>query len=167
MTLPKNFCMAPWVHAMHDTQYVRKACCVSEISTDVETRTAKSFEDFQNSEHMKAIRKSLMNNIIPAECFQCDVTVGNVNKVDLFKDFWNTYYGEFYEDAMSKTQADGSTTFKPVYYDYRFGKTCNFKCRHCSSSSSSQIELEERINNLEHANYDDLIEDTDERNHSL
>jgi organic radical activating enzyme len=167
MTIPENFCMAPWVHAMHDTQYVRKACCTAEISTDQATRTAKDFEDFQNSNHMKEIRKSLMNNKIPADCFQCDVTVGNVNKVNLFKDFWNTYYSDYYEDAMSKTLPDGSTTFKPVYYDYRFGKTCNFKCRHCSSSSSSLIELEERNNNLEHANQDDIIEDSDERNQIL
>ena len=167
MTMPENFCMAPWVHAMHDTQYVRKACCTAEISTDKDTRTAKTFEEFQNSTYMKEIRTSLMNNKFSAACNQCDVTVGDANKVNLFKDFWNTYYSDYYNDAMSKTETDGSTTFKPVYYDYRFGKTCNFKCRHCSSSSSSQIELEERIHNLEHAINDDLIEDPDERNELL
>lgn len=167
MTMPENFCMAPWVHAMHDSQYVRKACCTADIPTDKNTRTAKTFVEFQNSTYMKEIRTSLMNNKFSAACNQCDVTVGDANKVNLFKDFWNTYYSDYYNDAMSKTETDGSTTFKPVYYDYRFGKTCNFKCRHCSSSSSSQIELEERIHNLEHAINDDLIEDPDERNELL
>jgi pyruvate-formate lyase-activating enzyme len=108
-----------------------------------------------------------MNGVIPPECHRCDVSTGAIKNVNLFKDFWNKYYGQYYYDAMSQTSTDGSTSFEPVYYDYRFGNVCNYKCRHCSSASSSSIQLEERQNNLPNGFNLANIDNKDERNNIL
>lgn len=167
MNIPDNFCMAPWVHAMHDTEYVRVACCTSDIPTDAATRHAMKFEEFQNSEHMKSIRRSLMSGVIPYPCRRCDSAAGPLKNVNLYKDFWNSAYGNYYKEAMEQTDADGSTTFQPVQFDYRFGNSCNYKCRHCASHASSSIQLEERLNNLEPAQHFHIVDNPDERNNIL
>ena len=49
---------------------------------------------------------------------------------------------------MDNTQADGTTTVKPVSWDYRFSNLCNFKCRMCGDMLSSSWESEQRANNM-------------------
>lgn len=164
----QNFCMAPWVHAMHDANYTRMACCTSDVPTDLTTAKISKFADFQNSEHMKSIRKNFMAGIMPQACHRCNVNSHSVTSVKLFKDFWNEHYGQYYQQAMALTLPSGETSFQPVYYDYRFGNTCNYKCRHCSSVSSSSIELEEKQYGLLPGNPEfHVTVDSDNRNQIL
>lgn len=165
MERPENLCMAPWVHAMHDTNYVRSACCTADVPESLSERHAIKFKDFQNSEYMKNIRRQMMNNILPKECHRCNKDSDHLKNVNVFKDHWNTYYSHHYEEAMNSTAEDGATTFQPVYYDYRFGNTCNYKCRHCSPHASSSIEREEKLYNLD--NPTKIVLDEDVRNQIL
>jgi hypothetical protein len=67
---------------------------------------------------------------------------------DVYRSYFNRLFGHKYEDAMAATQADGSTTVKPVSWDYRFSNLCNFKCRTCGDMLSSSWETEQRQTNM-------------------
>jgi hypothetical protein len=46
------------------------------------------------------------------------------------------------------TDTDGTTTMKPISWDYRFSNLCNFKCRTCGDMLSSSWESEQRQHNM-------------------
>jgi MoaA/NifB/PqqE/SkfB family radical SAM enzyme len=142
--IPDNFCMAPWTHAMHDTHYVRRLCCISAEPPEYLRSSYISLEEFKNSDYVKDIRKQMMAGIMPRDCEWCDINAGKQGHVDLYKDTFNRWLGTYYNEALSKTDKDGHTTMDTKNFDYRFGDICNFKCRHCSSRSSSQIKHEEQ-----------------------
>jgi hypothetical protein len=141
--IPENFCMAPWTHAMHDTHYVRRLCCIAYEPIPELRDSHVTLEDFKNSEYAKKARREMMAGQMPADCAYCDSSASKQGHVEYYKDTFNKWLGKYYEEALSKTDEDGYTTMETKNYDYRFGNVCNFKCRHCSSRASSQIEHEE------------------------
>lgn len=141
--IPENFCMAPWTHAMHDTHYVRRLCCIAYEPIPELRDSHVTLEDFKNSEYAKKARREMMAGQMPADCAYCDASASKQGHVDYYKDTFNKWLGKYYEEALAKTDEDGYTTMETKNYDYRFGNVCNFKCRHCSSRASSQIEHEE------------------------
>jgi hypothetical protein len=145
--IPNNFCMAPWIHAMHDTLNIRRVCCISlsEHSNDHET-----LDDFKNSSEVKNVRKQMMEGILPKECKSCDTSDSSQSFVFLYKNHFNNWYGHLYDEAMAKTSEDGYTTMNVRSFDYRFGNVCNYKCRHCEPHNSSLLELEEKKHNIDY-----------------
>lgn len=146
--LPETFCMAPWTHAMHDTHYVRRLCCIAAEPPNETIQSAVTLEDFKNSDYAKNIRKQMIAGVMPKDCEYCDVNASKQGHVNFYKDYFNEQLGQYYEEAISKTNEDGYTSMETKNFDYRFGDICNFKCRHCSSRSSSQIRHEEQQYNL-------------------
>jgi hypothetical protein len=67
---------------------------------------------------------------------------------DVYRSYFNRLFGHKYADAMTNTQEDGTTTLKPVSWDYRFSNLCNFKCRMCGDMLSSSWEIEQRTNDM-------------------
>jgi hypothetical protein len=57
-------------------------------------------------------------------------------------------FGHKQDEIWLTTDADGSTTMKPVSWDYRFSNLCNFKCRMCGDMLSSAWESEQRQHNM-------------------
>jgi len=131
-------------------------CCASrepaqsfEQYIDTSSGTGKynpvSLEEHWNSEHMKSVRRRMMAGETLSECEVCNDKLLNT---DVYRSYFNRLFAHKYDDAMANTQADGSTTIKPVSWDYRFSNLCNFKCRTCGDMLSSSWESEQRANNM-------------------
>jgi hypothetical protein len=131
-------------------------CCASrepaqsfEQYIDTSSGTGKyapvTLEEHWNSEHMKSVRRRMMaGETLP----ECDVCNSKLLNTDVYRSYFNRLFGHKYQDAMSNTNEDGSTTVKPVSWDYRFSNLCNFKCRTCGDMLSSSWETEQRTHNM-------------------
>ena len=156
MQKPDNLCMAPWTHTYLSPQTERRLCCASrepaqsfeqyiDTASGTGTYTPISLEEHWNSEHMKSVRRRMMaGETLP----ECDVCNSKLLNTDVYRSYFNRLFAHKYEYAMAATQADGSTTVKPVSWDYRFSNLCNFKCRTCGDMLSSSWESEQRTNNM-------------------
>ena len=156
MQKPDNLCMAPWTHTYLSPQTERRMCCASrepaqsfEQYIDTSAGTGKytpiTLDQHWNSEHMRSVRRRMMaGKTLP----ECDVCNSKLLNTDVYRSYFNRLFAHKYADAMANTQADGSTTLKPVSWDYRFSNLCNFKCRTCGDMLSSAWESEQRANNM-------------------
>ena len=144
--------MAPWTHTYLSPQTERRMCCASRenaqsfaqyIDTGPGTGdyTPSTLEEHWNSEHMKSVRRRMMAGETLPECDVCNNKLLNTN---VYRSYFNQLFGHKYADAMSATLPDGSTSVKPVSWDYRFSNLCNFKCRMCGDMLSSSWESEQR-----------------------
>ena len=150
MQKPDNLCMAPWTHTYLSPQTERRMCCASrepaqnfEQYIDTAAGTGRyipiTLEQHWNSEHMKSVRRRMMAGETLPECEVCN---------DVYRSYFNRLFAHKYADAMANTAADGSTTVKPISWDYRFSNLCNFKCRTCGDMLSSAWESEQRQHNM-------------------
>ena len=156
MDRPKNLCMAAWTHTYLSPQTERRLCCASrepaqsfEQYIDTTSGTGRyqpiTLEAHWNSEHMRSVRRRMMAGEVLPECAVCNDQLLNT---DVYRSYFNQLFSHKYSDAMANTQADGTTTLKPVSWDYRFSNLCNFKCRMCGDMLSSAWESEQRSNNM-------------------
>ena len=156
MPKPDNLCMAPWTHTYLSPQTERRMCCASrepaqsfEQYIDTSSGTGKynpvTLDEHWNSEHMRSVRRRMMAGETLPECEVCNDKLLNT---DVYRSYFNRLFAHKYEHAMSNTTADGTTTVKPVSWDYRFSNLCNFKCRMCGDMLSSSWESEQRANNM-------------------
>jgi hypothetical protein len=153
---PDTLCMAPWTHTYLSPQTERRMCCASrepaqsfEQYIDTSSGTGRynpvTLDEHWNSEHMKSVRRRMMaGEILP----ECDVCNSKLLNTDVYRSYFNRLFEHKYEHAMTNTLEDGSTTVKPVSWDYRFSNLCNFKCRTCGDMLSSSWESEQRANNM-------------------
>ena len=144
--------MAPWTHTYLSPQTERRMCCASRENAQSFTQyidtgpgtgdyTPSTLEEHWNSEHMKSVRRRMMAGETLPECDVCNNKLLNTN---VYRSYFNQLFGHKYADAMSATLPDGSTSVKPVSWDYRFSNLCNFKCRMCGDMLSSSWESEQR-----------------------
>lgn len=148
--------MAPWTHTYLSPQTERRLCCASREPAqnfqqyiDTAAGTGRyipiTLDEHWNSEHMKSVRRRMMaGETLP----ECDVCNNKLLNTDVYRSYFWGLFGHKYEAAMSQTQPDGSTTMKPVSWDYRFSNLCNFKCRMCGDMLSSSWESEQRQHNM-------------------
>jgi len=155
-TKPETLCMAPWTHTYLSPQSERRLCCASRepaqnfkqyIDTDNGTGDYNSLtlDEWWNSDHVKAVRKKMMNNEIPEECQVCNHKLLNT---DVYRSYFWHLFQHKYNDIWKTTDESGHTVMKPVSWDYRFSNLCNFKCRMCGDMLSSSWESEERKHNM-------------------
>ena len=153
---PKNLCMAPWTHTYVSPQTERRMCCASRepaqsfeqyIDTESGTGVYKpvTLTQHWNSEHMRSVRRRMMQGETLPECAVCNDKLLNT---DVYRTYFNRMFGHLYETAMASTDESGSTTALPVSWDYRFSNLCNFKCRTCGDMLSSAWESEQRVHNM-------------------
>ena len=156
MHKPDTLCMAPWTHTYLSPQTERRMCCASrepaqsfEQYIDTSSGTGRynptTLDEHWNSEHMRSVRRRMMAGETLPECEVCNDKLLNT---DVYRSYFNRLFAHKYESAMVNTAADGSTTVKPVSWDYRFSNLCNFKCRMCGDMLSSSWESEQRTNNM-------------------
>jgi len=149
---PDTLCMAPWTHTYLSPQTERRLCCASRepaqnfeqyIDTDGADGIYNplTLDEWWNSEHVKTVRKKMMNNEVPAECQVCNYKLLNT---DVYRSYFWHLFQHKYDDIWNSTDESGYTTMKPVSWDYRFSNLCNFKCRMCGDMLSSSWESEER-----------------------
>jgi hypothetical protein len=104
-----------------------------------------TLDEHWNSEHMKSVRRRMIaGETLP----ECDVCNSKLLNTDVYRSYFNRLFGHKYQEAMSATAPDGSTTVKPVSWDYRFSNLCNFKCRMCGDMLSSAWETEEKRHDM-------------------
>jgi hypothetical protein len=158
--MPRFFCMAPWVHAFHHSDYSRAACCIAVGGREyTELYRSKSkfltHDEFKNIEPMRRMRLNMLQGHMPEECTECHSNAHNLN--NSYASWFNKTYGHLYDDVLSKTNlTTGETSTKPLSFDYRIGNTCNSRCRHCTSLNSSLIEYDQaqlisKYNNTDYA----------------
>jgi len=148
--------MAPWTHTYLSPQTERRMCCASREPAqnfqqyiDTSAGTGKyipvTLDEHWNGEHMKSVRRRMMAGETLPECEVCNDKLLNTS---VYRSYFNQLFGHKYNEAMEKTQPDGSTDMKPVSWDYRFSNLCNFKCRMCGDMLSSSWESEQRQHNM-------------------
>jgi len=151
-----KLCLAPWVHTYLSPQTERRMCCASRepaqnftqyIDTAAGTGVYQpvTLEQHWNSEHMKSVRRRMMQNKTLPECAVCNEQLLNT---DVYRSYFNRMFGHLREGVLAATAPDGSTTAQPVSWDYRFSNLCNFKCRMCGDMLSSAWESEQRANRM-------------------
>ena len=145
-------CLAPWVHTYLSPQTERRMCCASrepaqnfEQYIDTESGTGRyipvTLEQHWNSEHMRSVRRRMMNGETLPECEVCNDKLLNTS---VYRDYFSQLFGGRIADVWDNTEQDGSTTMRPVSWDYRFSNLCNFKCRTCGDMLSSAWESEQK-----------------------
>jgi hypothetical protein len=148
--------MAPWTHTYLSPQTERRLCCASrepaqnfEQYIDTESGTGEykplTLEEHWNSEHVRRVRREMMQGNIPDECQVCNHKLLNT---DVYRSYFWHLTQHHYDKIWETTDETGYTTMKPVSWDYRISNLCNFKCRMCGDMLSSAWESEERKHNM-------------------
>jgi hypothetical protein len=154
--LPKTLCLAPWTHTYLSPQTERRMCCASrepaqnfEQYIDTASGTGKyiplTLDEHWNGEHMRSVRRRMMAGETLPECAVCNEQLLNT---DVYRSYFNRMFGHKQDEIWLATEADGTTTMKPISWDYRFSNLCNFKCRMCGDMLSSAWESEQRQHNM-------------------
>jgi hypothetical protein len=104
-----------------------------------------TLEQHWNSDHMRSVRKRMMNGETLPECEVCNDKLLNTS---VYRDYFSQLFGARIADVWDKTEQDGSTTMQPVSWDYRFSNLCNFKCRTCGDMLSSAWESEQKTHDM-------------------
>jgi hypothetical protein len=104
-----------------------------------------TLEQHWNSEHMRSVRRRMMAGETLPECEVCNDKLLNVA---VYRDYFGHLFGGRLDKVWDNTDPDGSTSMRPVSWDYRFSNLCNFKCRTCGDMLSSAWESEQKQNNM-------------------
>jgi hypothetical protein len=153
---PEFLCMAPWTHTYLSPQTERRLCCASrepaqnfEQYIDTASGTGEykplTLEEHWNSEHIRRVRREMMQGNIPDECQVCNHKLLNT---DVYRSYFWHLTSHHYDRIWETTDETGHTTMKPVSWDYRISNLCNFKCRMCGDMLSSSWESEQRKHNM-------------------
>ncbi|NBR23849.1 MAG: twitch domain-containing radical SAM protein [Micrococcales bacterium] len=156
MSKPDTMCLAPWVHTYLSPQTERRICCASREPAqnfkqyiDTSAGTGQyipvTLEAHWNSEHMKSVRRRMMAGETLPECEVCNDKLLNTS---VYRDYFSQLFGRRLDRVWDSTDPDGSTTMRPVSWDYRFSNLCNFKCRTCGDMLSSAWESEQKQHNM-------------------
>lgn len=156
MSRPDNLCMAPWTHTYLSPQTERRMCCASREPAqnfqqyiDTQSGTGRyqpiTLEQHWNGEHMRSVRRRMMAGERLPECEVCNDRLLNT---DVYRDYFWHLFQHHYDRIWETTDSDGSTTMRPISWDYRFSNLCNFKCRHCGDMLSSAWESEQRQHDM-------------------
>ena len=130
-TLSSSICPLPWTHLEIKNQGEINACCISKKSFGKINKT--NIHTVFDSTEIKNFRQQFLNGGRPQECNACwrvedqGLTSSRHRHLGLLKkDLLTTYM----------------STPKIVSLDLKPGNTCNFKCRICGPTASSQFAQE-------------------------
>jgi len=130
-------CILPWIHIFIGTTGWVQLCCVSGSGEDKApvygTIREHSVLELFNSEHMKKIRKQMLDGKWPSECNFCQrkESLG----LHSFREYYNEKYSEYYDQLKHNPKA---LEPKIRTIDIRISNICNHKCRSCSGYASTQ-----------------------------
>jgi hypothetical protein len=156
MSKPESLCLAPWTHTYLSPQTERRLCCASREPAqnfrqyiDTASGTGKyipiTLEQHWNSDHMRSVRRRMLAGETLPECDVCNSKLLNTG---VYRDYFSHLFGHKLEQVYESTDATGSTTMRPVSWDYRFSNLCNFKCRMCGDMLSSAWESEQKTHHM-------------------
>lgn len=154
--IPQGFCFAPFLHTYLSPQTERRLCCASREPAQCFTQyidsgsgtgeyAPMSLDEHWNSDHMRGVRRRMMNGELLPECEVCNDKLLNT---DVYRTYFYHLFKHKYQEVWESTDDTGFTTTKPVSWDYRFSNLCNFKCRMCGDMLSSAWESEQKKQNM-------------------
>ena len=139
--MSKTICILPWIHMYVNADGNVLPCCIGDYKQPLGNTHNRSIEDIWNSHEYKTLRKQLMNGEKPSVCHQCwkhEEAGNNSSRISNNKRFKEDFH------IVDKTNTDGSLdTMDLRYFDVRWSNICNFKCRTCSATYSSNWAVED------------------------
>ena len=108
MQKPNSLCMAPWTHTYLSPQTERRMCCASREPAqnfqqyiDTASGTGRyiplTLEQHWNSEHMRSVRRRMLDGEILPECDVCNNRLLNTSVyIDYFCHLFKHKLDEFY-----------------------------------------------------------------------
>lgn len=136
-----HFCLLPWIHLHAFPDGRAFPCCLSDNDLPIGNLKKNTMRELWNSEGMKTMRKNMLEGRPSKECTRCYeqeqagfVTVRNTT---------GQTFGHHIA-IVDETKEDGTLDrFELKYYDVRFSNICNFRCRSCGSTFSSNWHSDE------------------------
>jgi hypothetical protein len=156
MSKTSSLCLAPWTHTYLSPQTERRLCCASREPAQnfrqyIDTAAGSgqyipiTLEQHWNGDHMRSVRQRMLAGESLPECEVCNDKLLNTS---VYRDyFWHLFQHKL-DQVYESTDQSGSTTMRPVSWDYRFSNLCNFKCRMCGDMLSSSWEAEQKTHNM-------------------
>ena len=149
----KTFCPYPWIHVMTQPTGTVSWCCVArdnfknDDGSMVDLNKGHKIESVWNSDHMRKIRKQMIEGEVVKGCEHCyDLEdMGFPSYRNNYIRDWFEYSGrgdEIHERIERSINNDYRVEEPPMYLDFRLGNMCNLKCRMCQPQNSSQIQKE-------------------------
>jgi len=149
----KTFCPYPWIHVMTQPTGTVSWCCVArdnfknDDGTMVDLNKGDKIESVWNNDHMRKIRKQMLNEEVVHGCNHCydleDMGFPSY-RTNYIRD-WFEYSGKG-EEIIERIERSKLNDYRveepPMYLDFRLGNMCNLKCRMCQPQNSSQINKE-------------------------
>jgi MoaA/NifB/PqqE/SkfB family radical SAM enzyme len=148
----ETFCMYPWVHLHTTPEGSAGPCCIFNTEQgDFGNSRNNTIKELVNSERMNKLRLDMINGVKNQTCSQC--YAHDRAGIHSARKTANMDFGKYFDEVADYTNlADGTLSdFKMRYFDIRFNNLCNFKCRTCNSSYSSQWEVEDIKHGSPHA----------------
>lgn len=132
----RKACLFPWTHMYyHNDGGVYPCCKLAGLEKFKLGNTVDSINSLWNSEVLKSLRKDVINQTEPKECFyHC---FDNINPLHLYLP---EEYRKQQEDFFSHTAEDGSYDSNFVIWNINESNVCNFKCIYCCSEFSNQFD---------------------------
>jgi len=136
--IPKNFCIAPWVHSYIMPNGGIFPCCTTPYNKPFHVlKPGDKIEDYYNTDNFTKIRREFMAGKRPVSCSECFIKEDDGIKSERIKHFKK--WDKDYADVISRTSSEGVFSEpKLKYLDIRESNLCNYKCRMCSTHSSSK-----------------------------
>jgi len=149
----KTFCPYPWISIMTQPTGTVSWCCVArdnfknDDGSMVDLNKGHKIESVWNSDHMRKIRKQMIEGDVVKGCEHCydleDMGFPSY-RTNYIRD-WFEYSEkgeEIHEIIERSINNDYRVEEAPMYLDFRLGNMCNLKCRMCQPQNSSQIQKE-------------------------
>ena len=135
VTESNYFCMMPWVH-MHAYPDGRVyPCCLADYWHPVGDLRKNTMIEIWNNEKYKELRRNMLEEKPSQVCNKCYEQESN-GFFSMRYDS-NRNYGHHIQDIESSGPDGYNPNFKLRYWDVRFSNLCNFRCRTCGPTFSS------------------------------
>lgn len=131
MNNKETFCILPFVHLYTQPNGEVKPCCIAGGFDDKQFMREKSIEEIFNSGEYKQLRHDMLSGKRNKACEVCykKEDIGESSPRQMFNS--NTLW------TMPEVNEDYSVPSQFQHIDIRFSNLCNFKCRMCNYSFSS------------------------------
>lgn len=131
MSCKDTICILPFIHFYTQADGEVKPCCIADGFDNKQTLREKSITNIFNSDEYKQLRLDMLNGKRNKVCEVCYTKEdrGEESPRQMFNS--NTLW------HMPEVGMDGSVCVDFQHVDIRFSNLCNFKCRMCNHSFSS------------------------------
>ena len=142
----QSFCVLPWLHRFTDLDGGLHLCCIArggeghlrdDHGRKLYIQHEVSEQELFNTEHVRGIRKDMLEGKWPEACKQCLVTESTGRESRRIVE--NKRFQHDIPWIIDNTQDDGSAPVRITSRDYRPGNLCNLRCRMCSPDASVQL----------------------------